>query len=647
MDIIKIFTVQDVVFGNRGAINTFTSEAGGITGYYDKDNNLKSRKFGGGAGLESSLMSRYYNKSGENLSQIMKSSSMVQTFFSFVKAQKLEEEKSAMKVLRLGLYSIRHHHEKLMRKAFWNWKSDEIWRSRGSSLGESATTTATSLKGSMGETKPIGNLLGKNSLPPLPRQSTLPPLPGSTGPPPLPGMTGLPPPLPGMTGLPPPLPGMSGPPPLPGMSNPPPLPGMKGPPPLPGMQGPPPLPGSQPSNSDVPPLPDAQKFLSPWGFLIPPTGYITKKLFWDKLPQFRIQEQSVWLNEIRKSLAKLNYDLILEVYAVKIELLNSKASKVVAVPQVITVLSEKKLLNVNILLSSTPYVEFGLSANETIEALGDVNEKLLTYERLEKLNKIAPSSEVRIKQDIKKLLDYKGPKEALTNAEQFICKLWLDLPYFIPRLKVLWFKAQFYIDFAEVKDNISTVRDAATIVTKNQAFQKFLLLVLEIGNFLNHGTLKGNAVGFNLDSLRLLDGCKGYDPEKTSLLRFVLKQLQQEDPGCLSFIHDFDICKPASILSMKDLETSAKSFSSGFRDMEEVLDILESQEQLYLETFKTKMRNFKDEASVQLEELADFYKDMERKLHTCSIVYAEDPFKPEEFFSFLSAFSKNCRTIVE
>jgi hypothetical protein len=340
LDIIKIYTVQDVVFGNRGAVNTFTSEDGAVTGYYDKDNNLKARRlFGAGAGLDGALMSRYYNKSGENLSQIMKSSSMVQTFFSFVKAQKLEEEKSARKVLRLGLYQIRHHHEKLLRSAFKDWK-DGSRDSGGSSLVESGTT-GTSSEGGKGGAFARG-LLGK-TLPPLPGQSTLPPLPGMSRPPPLPGMSG-PPPLPGMSG-PPPLPGMSGPPPLPGMSGPPPLPGMQGPPPLPGLL--PPLPGSS-----APPLPDAQKFLSPWGYLIPPAGYVTKKLFWDKLPTFRIQEQAVWQNDLRKSLAKLSPEDILGVFAVRVGQLVDKVGKVLSLPQVVTVLSEKKLLNINILLSS-------------------------------------------------------------------------------------------------------------------------------------------------------------------------------------------------------------------------------------------------------------------------------------------------------
>jgi hypothetical protein len=256
---------------------------------------------------------------------------------------------------------------------------------------------------------------------------------------------------------------------------------------------------------------------------------------------------------------------------------------------------------------------------------------------------MAPGADVSPRQDCKKLLDYKGPREALTSAEQFLIKLWLDLPFFIPRLKCLWFKAQFYVDFSDVKDKIAVVRDAATIVTKSQSFQKFLLVILEVGNFLNHGTLKGNAVGFNLDSLRLLEGCKGYDTDKTSLLKFVLGQLQKEDPGCLAFINEFDVCKAASLLSLADLEASVQKFSSSFRDLEEVLDILETQEELYLQTFKAKMREFKDEASGQLEELGDFYKDMERKLQTCSVVYAEDPFKAEEFFKFVWTFAMTCR----
>lgn len=367
MDVIKIFTIQDVVFGSRGAVNTFTSEDGEVTGYYDKDNNLKARKFAGGVGLENSLMGRYYNKAGENLSQIMNSSSMVQTFFSFVKAQKQEEQKRSAKVLRLGLYQLRHHHEKLLRRAFKELKDTFDSRfSRASSLAESATTGSSS-KSSIGDIKAnmsFGALLSKQGLLPLPGQTSLPPLLRMTGPPPLPGSYMCPPPLPGM------------------------------PPPLPGSQltqsiGPPPLPGSLPTISE----PDNSLHLkSPWKFLDPPPrDVVTKKLFWDKLPTFRIQEQTVWLNDLRKSLAKFNYDSILQIFAIKTEHASTNPVKFVITQ---AVLSEKKLLNVNILLSSTLHAEFGLTAAQTIEAFADVNEKLLTTERLEKLCKIAPTPEV-------------------------------------------------------------------------------------------------------------------------------------------------------------------------------------------------------------------------------------------------------------
>lgn len=199
----------------------------------------------------------------------------------------------------------------------------------------------------------------------------------------------------------------------------------------------------------------------------------------------------------------------------------------------------------------------------------------------------------------------------------------------------------------DAKEKISIIRDAATVVTKSQSFQRFLLVVLEVGNYLNHGTLKGDAFGFNLNSLQLLESCKGYDSDKTSLLRFVLKQLQQEDPSCLAFINDFDLCKPASLIPITDLEATVKGFSSSLQELEEVLDVFEGQQELFLQTFKVKMRNFKEEARLQLDELIDFYKDMQRKLQTCSIVYAEDPFKAEDFFGFLKDFSRSCRDTLE
>jgi hypothetical protein len=97
-------------------------------------------------------------------------------------------------------------------------------------------------------------------------------------------------------------------------------------------------------------LPDVNKLKSPWGFLIPPSGLITKKLFWDKLPNFRINEHAVWMNDLRTTLARINIDDILGTFAMKVQEMSAQPSKVFS--KVVTVLSEKKVLNVNILLSS-------------------------------------------------------------------------------------------------------------------------------------------------------------------------------------------------------------------------------------------------------------------------------------------------------
>lgn len=92
-------------------------------------------------------------------------------------------------------------------------------------------------------------------------------------------------------------------------------------------------------------------------------------------------------------------------------------------------------------------------------------------------------------------------------------------------------------------------------------------LILEIGNFLNHGTNKGNASGFDLDTLVKLDDIKSIC-KKLSLLYFILRNIDETKPKLLCFIYEFRNINKALKLDIGEVERRVKEILSNLNNAE-------------------------------------------------------------------------------
>ena len=80
-----------------------------------------------------------------------------------------------------------------------------------------------------------------------------------------------------------------------------------------------------------------------------------------------------------------------------------------------------------------------------------------------------------------------------------------------------------------VHPQVDELKEACRLVRESRELHALLQIVLDVGNALNAGTAKGNAVGFRLSTLLKLAEVKASD-KKTTLLHFVVRVVRENAP---------------------------------------------------------------------------------------------------------------------
>lgn len=115
-----------------------------------------------------------------------------------------------------------------------------------------------------------------------------------------------------------------------------------------------------------------------------------------------------------------------------------------------------------------------------------------------KLLTIAPTPE-----EFKILTEYKGEKNTISSAEQFMTEL-CKVPMLDARLNCLVIKMRFSSQFILFNKNFENVKKAKEAIKNNEELKEVIVTILKIGNYLNYGTNKGKQVSFKMDLLSRL-----------------------------------------------------------------------------------------------------------------------------------------------
>ncbi|GJP80033.1 hypothetical protein CLOP_g10271, partial [Closterium sp. NIES-67] len=130
------------------------------------------------------------------------------------------------------------------------------------------------------------------------------------------------------------------------------------------------------------------------------------------------------------------------------------------------------------------------------DAITGGNQKgVLSLERLDLLQQVIPNDD-----EVQQLQGYTGPVDALCAPEQFLLTL-ASIPRLRDKIEVLVFMLRFADLHKEARTIMATVTRACQQVHNSRALKACLKVALEYVNFLNHGTARGGAAGFNVESL--------------------------------------------------------------------------------------------------------------------------------------------------
>ncbi|KAM0843525.1 hypothetical protein ACQ4PT_057652 [Festuca glaucescens] len=145
-----------------------------------------------------------------------------------------------------------------------------------------------------------------------------------------------------------------------------------------------------------------------------------------------------------------------------------------------------------------------------------LDDSVLDADQVENLIKFCPT-----KEEMELLKNYTGDKDSLGKCEQFFLEL-MKVPRVESKFRIFAFKIQFQSQIRDVRRNLQTVASACEELRGSEKLKVIMKNILLIGNTLNEGTPRGQAVGFRLDSILKLVETRATS-SRTTLMHFLCK----------------------------------------------------------------------------------------------------------------------------
>ncbi|XP_067125156.1 protein diaphanous isoform X2 [Centruroides vittatus] len=457
---------------------------------------------------------------------------------------------------------------------------------------------------------------------------SIPPPPPPPPPPPFGGSGAIPPPPP-----PPPPPfggpgGIPPPPPLPGSGIPPPPPPPPGsgfipppPPPFPGAPLPPPMPSLSTERKLPYNLQPKQKY---------ELDTQIKRINWDPIDVQKLTEKAFWVKVQEEKLASEDiFDEISCRFSSVPRIKNDekpKEKKVSKKIKELKVLDAKSAQNLMILLGSVK-----MSSEEMKEYIITMNEEHITEAMLQQLIRYMPEPD-----QLKKLEKFGDQFNDLAEAEQFAITLG-SIKRLVPRLKSLSFKLKYPELVQDIKPDVVAATAACEEVKNSKKFSRILELVLLIGNYMNSGSRKGQAFGFQINFLTKIKNTKASDG-KTTLMHFLAQIVENKYPDILNFSEELIHVDHAARVSPNQLQTNLNHIKKSIRELD--TDLKNFRPQSENDKFSEVMTSFVSQASTQYEVLQNMFKKMEKLYEELAefFVFDTKKYSLDDFFGDIKTF---------
>ena len=330
------------------------------------------------------------------------------------------------------------------------------------------------------------------------------------------------------------------------------------PPPIPSI---PSIPGGPPRVPGIPMFPIANNSLiDPTKDLpLPPKNKNIKKYQWSPI-KANTYKGSFW-NEMQEKQDKekvkniVDYELLEQMFceAKQDNNKNKNNNSNQVKTGVVKLLDDKKLMNIQISLSK---VEFTQEKMKDILTTYD-QDNIFDIDTIETIISLYPTDE-----ETNLLKNYTGDVSALSPPEQF-CYMLISIDNCIKILNFLKFKKNLINDVRVILISIRILSETLKSINNSMKFKQVLFTIRQIGNYLNHGTANGKALGFSITSLDKLDNIKSYNKDKSSLFDFVVMNIKKKEPELIAFYNEFNRLDEGCQIDKAELDKQIKTIESG------------------------------------------------------------------------------------
>ena len=330
------------------------------------------------------------------------------------------------------------------------------------------------------------------------------------------------------------------------------------PPPIPSI---PSIPGGPPRVPGIPMFPIANNSLiDPTKDLpLPPKNKNIKKYQWSPI-KANTYKGSFW-NEMQEKQDKekvkniVDYELLEQMFceAKQDSNKNKNNNSNQVKTGVVKLLDDKKLMNIQISLSK---VEFTQEKMKDILTTYD-QDNIFDIDTIETIISLYPTDE-----ETNLLKNYTGDVSALSPPEQF-CYMLISIDNCIKILNFLKFRKNLVNDVRVILISIRILSETLKSINNSMKFKQVLFTIRQIGNYLNHGTANGKALGFSITSLDKLDNIKSYNKDKSSLFDFVVMNIKKKEPELIAFYNEFNRLDEGCQIDKAELDKQIKTLESG------------------------------------------------------------------------------------
>ncbi|CAI8009993.1 Formin-F [Geodia barretti] len=243
---------------------------------------------------------------------------------------------------------------------------------------------------------------------------------------------------------------------------------------------------------------------------------------------------------------------------------------------------------------------------------------------------------------------YTGEKAELPLADTFLLKL-IEVPMLAMRLDLLFTIREFPVNMEEFKPTLDLAWKACHELDRSEEFLEVLGYVLAVGNYLNAGTPKGNAYGFQLKYLPKLIDFRGQ--EKTSLLDFLVVQIHRRRPDLLHMPSSLDSVVKASEISVTSILAEIEVMGNELKKIEHNGSQITQHPKMLKETglrLKQEVETFLGEYCARLNVLDSRAQEMSNTYSKLLTKFGEKVgTDSEDFFATISQFLIQFNKVVQ